>query len=242
MYKFGTNDNITPTNCKSGIHYVFNGSEPHGDRYAAISQNLAHKYKLNDYVPFIVNKLQPTKDIRKALNIPEDALVIGRHGGLTSFDITFVYQAIQKVLELRKDVYFLFLSTPHFINHERAMFFPAITEEKGIYNFVHACDIMIHGREMGETFGLAIAEFSACNKPVMTWSGISPTGQFYTGYDTAHIDQLQGKAILYNNYADLVDTMSKLDVTQLRNKNWDTYTEVFSQKNVINQFNNIFLK
>ena len=34
--------------------------------------------------------------------------------------------------------------------------------------FIQTCDMMIHGRTVGETFGIAIGEFSFYNKPVMT--------------------------------------------------------------------------
>ena len=37
--------------------------------------------------------------------------------------------------------------------------------------FINTCDAMIHARAMGETFGLAVAEFSKKNKPVIFVSG-----------------------------------------------------------------------
>ena len=36
--------------------------------------------------------------------------------------------------------------------------------------FVNASDCMIHARARGETFGLAIAEFSIRNKPIIAYS------------------------------------------------------------------------
>lgn len=36
--------------------------------------------------------------------------------------------------------------------------------------FIRTCDAMLHARMSGETFGLAIAEFSAHNRPVLTSS------------------------------------------------------------------------
>ena len=47
---------------------------------------------------------------------------------------------------------------------------------------------MIHARQMGETFGAAVSEFSIKNKPVITCRG----------YDNAHLDILKDKAIIYN--------------------------------------------
>jgi len=242
MFKSGTIDHITPDNCKTGIHCVFNCSEPHGSVYAAISENLAKKYNINKFVPHIINKVAPNKDIRAALGIPKDALVIGRHGGSDSFDLAFVHRAVETILKTRNDVYFLFLSTNAFIKHDRAMFFPWITNDVGISNFINACDIMIHARHMGETFGLAVGEFSSHNKPVMTWSGKMPwSGETNLGYDTAHIDHLGDKAILYHDYNSLVNIMKGLDVQYLRSQNWDMFSEKFSANNVINQYKDVFL-
>ena len=237
MLKYGSNDGATPTNCKAGIHYVFSGAEPHGDSYAAVSETLAHKFKLTDYVPHIIHKVEPTKDIRSALNIPKDALVVGRHGGYDTFDLPFVYEAIVDILNNRRDVYFLFLSTKPFIQHERVMHFDWVANEQGIYNFIHACDIMLHARHMGETFGLSVGEFAACNKPVMTWHGLG-----YNFYDTAHITQLKGKAILYRDKTEVVNYLSNIKPVDFAGTDWDTFTEIFSDKNVIKQYENVFLK
>lgn len=237
MLKYGTNDKVTPTNCKTGIHYVFSGSEPHGSVYAAVSENLAKKFNKTEYVPHIIRKIEPTKDIRTALNIPKDALVVGRHGGYDTFDLPFVWDAIAELVNKRKDIYFLFLATKPAIQHERVMHFDWVPDERGIYNFIHACDIMLHARHMGETFGLSVGEFAACNKPVMTWHGLG-----YNFYDTAHIDQLKGKAILYRHGPEIVDYLSNIKPADFSGTNWDTFTETFSDYNVIKQYENVFLK
>jgi len=237
MMKSGANDFINPENCKTGTHYIFDGSQPHGTSFAAVSECLARKFKQTAYVPHIMYSIPPTKDIRAALGIPKDALVIGRHGGKESFDIPWVQKAVSDILSLRKDVYFLFLSTNQFITHERAIFFPWVKDERGKFNFIHACDIMLHARQIGETFGLAVGEFSASNKPVMTWSGMG-----YPGYDTAHVEHMMGNPYLYHDYEDLMLTLKQLDVNYIRGKNWDWFTEKFSPKSVITQYKDVFLK
>jgi hypothetical protein len=236
MMKSGRNDNINPDNCKTGTHYIFDGSQPHGTKFAAVSNFLARKFKHSAYVPHIIQSILPTKDIRAALNIPKDALVIGRHGGKDSFDLPFVHKAVADILEQRKDVYFLFLSTNQFINHERAIFFPWVKDERGKFNFIHACDIMLHARQIGETFGIAIGEFSTSNKPVMSWSGVG-----LPGYDTAHIEHMLGNPYLYHEYNDLMITLKQLDINYIRGKNWDWFTEKFNPKSVITQYKDIFL-
>ena len=60
--------------------------------------------------------------------------------------------------------------------------------------FVNASDCMIHARARGETFGLAIAEFSIRNKPIIAYS--NPP-------EKAHLDILGKKCFVYNNKDDL---------------------------------------
>ena len=239
MIKEGRNDNATPTNCKTGIHYVFKGEQPHGDVYAAVSENLAKKYKQNKFIPHIIRRMPPSKNTRALLGIPRDALVVGRHGGRDSFDLPFVKSAIIKALDARKDIYFLFLSTNQFVIHNRVIHFDWVPSEQSVFNFIYACDIMLHARGMGETFGLSVAEFSACNRPVMTWTGKgSPAGL----YDTAHIDHLQGKAFQYDDEASLLFYLKNIKSFDLMNQHWDMFTEKFSDKNVIKQYEKVFLK
>ena len=53
--------------------------------------------------------------------------------------------------------------------------------------FINSCDVMVHARSIGETFGAAIGEFSSKNKPVITCD---------CG-DTEHIEILSDKGIIY---------------------------------------------
>jgi predicted dehydrogenase len=42
------------------------------------------------------------------------------------------------------------------MQHERVIFIPWAIEQQDIFNFIHACDIMIHARSAGETFGFLV--------------------------------------------------------------------------------------
>jgi glycosyltransferase involved in cell wall biosynthesis len=237
MIKAGENDHITPLNCKTGIHCVFAMREPHGDVYAGVSETLARKFGYpTKYVPHIIKNLPPTKNLRAELNIPEERLVIGRHGGINTFDLPFVYEAIAKILEVRKDLHFLFLSTREFIKHERVIFIPWVNGEQEIFNFIHACDAMLHARASGETFGLAVGEFAVANKPVITWSG---KGNPY--YDVAHIEHLQGRALTYSNYDEVLEILRILDKPYILSNDWDTFSTQFDEKSVMTQYTKIFL-
>lgn len=236
LIKYGHDDGITPANCRTGIHCVFTMGQPHGDVYAGVSATLARKFGQPLHLPHIIRRIPPARDARQRLGLPADALVVGRHGGRDTFDLPFVHAAVGEALARRPDLHFVFLSTNKFLEHERAVFLPWVETEQEKFDFIHGCDAMLHARAMGETFGLAIGEFSAANKPVLTWSG---RGQ--AGYDRAHLDILGGKAMQYHRQADLVDLLLKLDRNLLRSINWDVYTQRFSAAAVTRQYLEIFL-
>jgi hypothetical protein len=232
MLKAGENDGVAIKGCKSGVHCIFNMREPHGDVYASVSEHLAKKYGSNLFVPHIIKNFPPTKNLRSEWGIPQDALVYGRHGGADTFDLPYVHQAIHQFLHERKDVYFVFLSTNKFIEHERVIFLPWVGDQQEIFNFVHSCDAMIHGRNAGETFGLAVGEFSVANKPVLTNAN---------GYDTAHIDHLGDRALLYTNKSELMDLFRAIDRSYCLDNDWDVFSEKFSEKSVTEQYRKVFL-
>ena len=236
LIKYGHDDGITPTNCRTGIHCVFIMSQPHGSVYAGVSATLARKFGRPLHVPHIISGLLPAQDMRRKLGVPADALVVGRHGGLETFDLPFVQAAVREALARRPDLWFTFLSTKKFIEHERVIHLPWVETEQEKFDFIHACDAMLHGRAMGETFGLAVGEFSAANKPVLTWSG-----RGHAGYDRAHLDILGSKALQYHQQADLVSLLLKLDRRFLRSISWDVYTQRFSEAAVTRQYQAVFL-
>lgn len=234
MLKAGENDGVIPANCKVGVHSVFNMASPHGDVYAGVSEYLAKKHGAWRYVPHIIKNYPPTANLRAAWNIPADALVFGRHGGLDTFDIPFAYSAISRILQERKDIYFVFMATRKFIEHERVLFLPWVAEQQVIFNFIHSCDVMIHARSAGETFGLAVGEFSVAKKPVIT----------YPGFDTAHIEHLGSVGLVYNSEDNLMDIFREITREYVieNTEHWDVFGERFSEKNVIEQYNKIFLQ
>ncbi|MBK6636212.1 MAG: FkbM family methyltransferase [Rhodocyclaceae bacterium] len=237
MVKSGQNDGKTPDNCPTGVHCVFLMNEPHGTIYAGVSEFLARRFGQSLYVPHIIKNFPPTENWRKKFNIPDHALVVGRCGGSMTFNVDFVKQVVKLALEKRPDLYFLFLSTDQFFQHERAIFLPWVETEQEKFNFIHACDIMLHARHGGETFGLAVGEFSVANKPVLTWSGLGDPHS----HDKAHIEILGSKAMIYNNPQDLWTYLMGITKDHLRDRSWDMYSERFSSESVIKQFNNVFL-
>lgn len=230
--KSGNNDGKLLTNTKNSIHAVFQEKQIHGDNYAYVSEWLAAKMGLpGQYVPHIVTLPEPTDTFRKKLNIPKDAIVVGRYGGFNEFDIPFVHHAISKVISTRNDIYFLMMNTAPFLNHERLIYVDSTYKLQNKSNFINTCDYMIHGRNHGESFGLAICEFLHGGKPVISWKG---------GLDKHHVDLLKNTPFCYENATELNNilvNLSKVDNSAV----CKSIVEQFSPKNVMERFNSIFL-
>lgn len=233
MQKGGEFDGKITRSVKTCVHAVFQNYDPHGDVYAYISEWLSLKMTQGSqsFVPYIVELPDVFDGIRAELEIPPEALVVGRTGGPDQFDIPFVHDVISRSLEERNDIYFLFLNTAKFVNHDRVIFLEPTADEDYKTRIVNSCDAMIHARRMGESFGLAIAEFSLRNKPVITAAG---------GHDQAHLHMLGPKALYYNDPQSLFNIFLNLKKGQFEDRDWNAYRQ-FSPAQVISKFNKVFL-
>lgn len=233
--KSGENDgSLEVTGARYAVHAVFNGSQPHGDRYATISRWMGEKYNI-PYVPHIVRLATPTYDIRQQYNIPKNAVVFGRHGGPDTFDISWAWEAIKEVTTEYDNVYFLFLNTTHPNSglklNEQVIFIPPTANDHYKSSFIHACDAMLHARQRGETFGIAVGEFSLAGKPVLTYGESG---------ERAHIDELAGsQCYLYFNKNHLID-----GIHYIRNGTWKPWSfgyQDFTPDKVMDKFKEVFL-
>lgn len=217
------------------VHTVFQYHDPHGDVYAYISEwlsnHIAKSYNvpIHPFVPLIVELPEPTMNFREVVGIPKNKLVFGRHGGYNTFDVPFVKQTIAKILSERDDIVFLFLNTEKFINHPNVIHINPIFDKNMISNFIHACDAMIHARQLGESFGLAVSEFLYHNKPVLTWEG---------GFDRNHIQMLKDHQTIYSEktlYSMIANFRS------LPKQDFRHIVKPFSPKSVMDKFSEVFL-
>lgn len=236
MTKAGNKDNITPNNCKTAIHCVFDMREPHGTVYAGVSEWLAKYYKQTLWVPHIINVPKVHETLHEHFGIPEADFVVGRLGGYDQFDIDFVKKSLVDIVNKRSDFWAIFLNTKPFVDHPRIKFVGFNPDPSYKWKFINTCDAMIHARSDGETFGLAVAEFSAMNKPVLTFD--AP----YWWYMRSHIDILGKKAILYKNYEEISAYLTQIDKNYVKDVDWDCYSARFSPSNVINKFKEVFLQ
>lgn len=220
-----------PTNTKTAVHAVFQFYEPHGDKYAYISEWLSKQMSkgTTPFVPHIVNLPLPIGNYRKALGIKDDQIVIGRLGGYYTFDIPEVKEYINKFVRNNDKYVFLFVGTEPFTNHPNVKFINEIHDPLKKANYINTCDAMLHARQRGESFGLSIAEFLSLNKPVIAWNG---------GHDRNHIEMLKDTGLLYNNTNELNDILNNIK------KFKDDYTPRvldYKPQMVMNKFKEVFL-
>ena len=112
--------------CQTIYHYVFGPmARQDSDIRCVIGEDLNKRFnKKIPVLPHIIDKHNFTGDLKKELGIDDTKLVIGRYGGLNTFDIPFVKKVIKKILDNREDIIFLFLNTKEFLNHSRIIHLP----------------------------------------------------------------------------------------------------------------------
>jgi hypothetical protein len=233
--KSGEFDGKIIPNVKNLIHVVFQRNEPHGDKYVYISQWLSKvmMHDIDNYVPYIVDLPKPTDvNLRKQLNIPEDVVILGRHGGIDQFDFDFVHHAIIESLNKRKDLYYVFMNTQKFYNHPRIIHIKGTYNLQNKSNFINMCDGMIHGRRHGESFGLAISEFLFLDKPVISCS---------LGNDHNHIDMMKDKGLWYSNYQECLKQLVNFKKSAYNEGIFKDLVEEYIPEKVMARFNQNFL-
>lgn len=173
-------------------------------------------------------------DLRTELSIPQDAPVFGSYGGKDSFNIEFAIEVIKDIASYRKDIYFLFMNINAFLhtNMPNIICVPGTADIEYKGRFVQACDAMIHARSMGETFGLACAEFSTANRPVITCASMG---------DQEHSRILGTKGLFYTDANSLASLILGFDRNAALARKWNAYDD-FLPENVMNTFNKVFVQ
>jgi glycosyltransferase involved in cell wall biosynthesis len=233
--KGGFNDGLLTTKSKNLVHAVFQANQPHGDRYAYISEWLSTHMSNGeiDYVPHIVDLPKTAKtDYREKLGISKDKIVVGRIGGLHQFDIRWVLQTVANFAYNNPNYEFVFVNTAQFLNPSlpNIRFIDPIIDEQEKTDFILSCDAMIHARTDGESFGLAICEGLFHNKPVFAYNG---------GRDKHHIQLLEGTGLLYNSPEDL--WIKLLNIKNNYPYEYSKLVEKFNPETVMGKFEQVFL-
>jgi len=226
--KAGFNDGKLVKNTKNLVHSVFKHNDVHGDVYAYVSEWLSDEMSNGElpYIPHMVNLPKHNLDYRDPFNL-EGKFVVGWYGG-DNFELPFAKQAVIDVAKERDDVVFLFMNCTPFTSESNIYFIKGTTNLDEKVAFINTCDVMIHSRERGETFGLTVAEFSTFGKPIIT---------YFNSPERNHINILGDNGIYYTNYNDLYKILSEIDSSV---KGYNCYTD-FTPEKVMNKFKEVFL-
>jgi hypothetical protein len=225
----GKEDGLIFDDIKTIIHCVFNTTQPHGTLHTSISETLNKIEKTNiPVLPYMVYVHPTTENLRKDLNIPEDALVFGTYSGADCFNINYIKHVVRDIASNPhySNIYFIFLNINPFCQEsEHVRFLPGTSNMEMKRKFINTCDAMLYGRDGGETFGLSCGEFSLCDKPVIGRPG---------EHSWAHEDILGDCMIYHRNYSELFQILTnwsqyKKDVS---NNGYKKYTP----ENVMNIF------
>lgn len=232
--KYGIISDEQVSNAYNLMHsvYTVDVNQVHGHRYATVSEWQSSLCNFSiPYVPHMIYPINEDRNLREQLGIPDSALVLGRYGGFDTFDVPFIWQSIQKSLDQRSDLWFIFMNTPKGIIHPRCIFLDKVTDQKEKTKFVNTADAMLHGGYRGETFGLAILEFAIKNKTIIVFDN------FYGGRN--HHLYLSDNCFRYNSEKSLTEILVNLE----KKNYFDTrYLEKkYSPEIVMNKFAEVFL-
>lgn len=216
------------------IHCVYDMELSPSYICAGVSKSVADKIGSNSYVPHMIHLEETPDNYRKILNIPEDAVVFGRHGGYDTWDLQIAKDAIIDILRNRDDVYFIFAVRPHILGdiiHPRLIFMDSFADLTIKRKFINTCDAYLHAQSLGESFGISCGEMSMANKPIITWNG---------GVMQEHLRILGDKCVKYNNKDELYDILNTFDPNTYKNNDWRSYSDYTPEK-IMNKFKEVFL-
>lgn len=236
--KYGRNDTYMPTCVFNIVHCVFDMTEQHGDVYAGISQSLALKFNSTLYVPHMCSmKYCDNGNFREQYKIPINACVFGRYGGMDTFNLPWIADALLNILNINENIYFFFMNTPK-INHPRIIYHSSTSSVQEKQQFIHTCDAMIVPESLGHSFGLSCAEFASQQKPLIVYNGPDL-------WNTAHVDVLGDKGIYFTTQQEFEECLchfyNNKDNYKIKNKDLNAW-KYYSPQNVMKLFHEIFIQ
>ncbi len=233
--KSGNKDNWNSKTIKTLIHAVYPQkiTEKHGYSYAYISEWLSKNFSNRKvpFIPYIVEMHKTKNNLKKTLGIKKGNIVFGCHGGESSFDIRFVQDVLKKIVNVRKDITFIFLNINKFYNHPRIKFLKGTADEIFKKKFVNTCDAMIYARSLGESFGLSCGEFAIQDKPIISYK--------FNRHKSHKFNTTKKNFFEYSSYKKLYFLLKNFK----KNKKFvrKNKYKLYSSKKVMREFKNIFL-
>ena len=246
------------------VHAVFNNFEPYGDVYAYVSKWLyleATRKKIGrtareieglrsatdspysidkkvktTWVPHtVIPKVGDGESFRKRIGISQSSFLVGRIGGYTEFNDQEAKRAIVRLLEKIKGVEFIFINTRPFLIHPNVTYLGYISESEK-WDFYDACNLLINGRLMGESFGFSIVEPLMVGKPI-----IAPSKSRNLKMDKHHVDILKPENLLYSSAEDFEFKVLKLMKKPIESTKMKKLVENFTEEKVRTRFIEEFL-
>jgi hypothetical protein len=235
------------------LHSVGPATDPHWDAYAAVSESVSVDGV--PVVPHIANAVGVQRvgsseetpprrlpSLRAELHIPlrqsdNRTIVVCRHGGIDTMNIMFAREALCTHARSHAHTYFLLLGT---LSHAcegglaNVIHLPMTSNETEKAQFLEACDVCLHAREDGESFGLSVAECSMAGLPVITRRATGPGG--------FHVTMLGQAGLLYDGPESLLNILDSFN-TSAHAARADEYRELyanFSAPAVMDVFFNVF--
>ena len=246
---YGNNLNLKPK-VKLLVHCVFSMDQPYGHVYAGVSKGLAEKYNKTLFVPHIVPF--PSFVDFETLKFPTNSTIVGRHGDYSLWNLEWSKTVICKVLNKRNDLFFIFLDTPKFINHERVIFMNHLSDISEKRKYLRTIDALLIPEQLGHTFGLSIAESSMNGANIIVYGNDKPSvninelaGRDGTVWNRAHLDILGESCIKFTNERELeqilMNTKHLSSIERLDNVKKSGYLKYCDPVSVMKEFEKIFL-
>jgi hypothetical protein len=248
-------------NTKHITHVVFRNRDPHGDAYLYVSDwllrwarpwvdiqlqiqamlriNRGSNRVLIDSFPHFVASLPEGASgdsLRSRLSIPASAKVIGRIGGFREFSDPAAKKGILRIIDSNPSTFAIFVNTEEFVDHPRIFFLPEFARTE-VREFYEACDVLINGRRMGESFGYSIVEPLMLDKPV-----IAPHWIRNPIMDKNHVDILRGHDLLYTSSQHLVSIYERTVGKSTRKGYYSEIVERFSPESAVLKLKSILTR
>jgi hypothetical protein len=235
--KSGNKDNWVSSKIKTLVHCAYPQKlhHVHGHNYAYVSEWLSEEFS-NRKIPYISyiteTKKKTNSNLRKKLKIDKNKIIFGCHGGESSFDMRFTHAAILKTVQKSKNIIFLFLNINKFCKHPQIKFLKGTANEDYKKKFINTCDAMIYGRSLGESFGLACAEFALMNKDIISYQ--------YNRHRAHKYNSSSENFMEYNSYSSLCKIL--LNYKKKSSKfSYDCKYKNYTKIRVMKDFSKFFL-
>ena len=155
-----------------------------------------------------------------------------------------------EVAHKHPQIYFVFMNTAGFdkLNLTNIKHVDQTSDRMRKAAFIRTCDAMLHARQQGETFGLAVAEFSVMNKPVITClpTAYKRSNRLFdsrfssSGKGQAHLQILGKRALVYKTGDQLRDYLTRFDRRIMAARDWNAYRS-YEPRQVMRAFACVFL-